>query len=229
MYKPEGMLVHRSSLAPNETQFLLQILSEQLGQFLYPINRLDRATSGLMLYAFSSEIAHTLHQQLLENVARKNYLLVCRGWCPEEGLIDHALKPIVEFRKKRKKSPEKPPQEARTEFKRLATVELDAAVDKYPTSRYSLVQASLLTGRRHQIRRHFKHLSHPVIGCPKYGKSTHNRYFSEVLDVPRLLLHSYHMQLQHPRSGETLNLCAEPRGSFAELLRRFDWHTPYGN
>lgn len=227
VYKPEGLMVHRSNIDRHETQFLLQILSEQLEQFLYPINRLDRATSGLMLYAFSSEVAHLLHQQLLNNTASKNYLLVCRGHCPAEGTIDHALKPLVDFRKKHKARPEKPAQSAVTRYKRLDTIELDIAVDKYPSSRYSLVQASLLSGRRHQLRRHFKHISHPIIGCPKYGKSTHNRFFAEQLAAPRLLLHSYHMRLAHPRSGKEMTICAEPEGSFSQLLERFAWRTPF--
>jgi len=227
VHKPEGLLVHKSNIDKYETQFLLQILRDQIGKHLYPVHRLDKPTSGVIVFGLSSASAANIQAQMESNKAKKDYLLVCRGYCPESGRIDHSLKPIDDFKSKRDKpKQEKPAQDAITEFKRLDTIELDVEVDRYPASRYSFVLAGLLTGRKHQIRRHFKHISHPIIGCPKYGKSTHNRYFANELDAPRLLLHSYRMTLDHPVSGQALNICSEPSGKFKDLLERFDWQLP---
>ena len=243
VHKPAGLLVHRSNVDHHETRFLLQELRDQIGRHLYPVHRLDKPTSGLILFALSSEVAALLQADMQENRTSKEYLLVCRGHCPESGRIDHPLKPIDDFKNKQQKkrfavdklriaqglAPEhpiaapKPAQSAITEFERLATAEIDVQLERYPQSRYSLVLAKLITGRKHQIRRHFKHLSHPLIGCPKYGKSKHNHYFAETLHAPRLLLHSYRMRLAHPVSGQALELIAEPEGSFANLLSHFGW------
>lgn len=226
IHKPAGLLVHKSNIDKHETRFALQQLRDQLNKHLYPIHRLDKATSGLLLFAFAPEYAQHIQQQMHANNANKDYLLVCRGYCPDAGIIDHALKPIVDFKKKQHKpSPSKPAQEAVTHFQRLNTIELDVAVDKYPTSRYSLVKASLKTGRRHQIRRHFKHISHPIIGCPKYGKSTHNRYFAKHLGADRLLLHAYQMTLSCPITDKAINLTAPPEGRFQQLLQTFNWES----
>ena len=227
VHKPEGLLVHKSNIDKYETRFLLQTLRDQIGEHLYPIHRLDKPSSGVIVFGLSSAIAANIQAQMESNKASKEYLLVCRGYCPESGRIDHPLKPIDDFKSKRDKPKEpKPAQDATTEFKRLNTIELDVAIDKYPASRYSFVLARLLTGRKHQIRRHFKHISHPLIGCPKYGKSTHNRYFSNELNVPRLLLHSYRMTLEHPVTCQPLTLCSEPSGAFRNLLERFNWPLP---
>lgn len=207
--KPAGMIVHRSELADDNAPDLLTQLQAQQGYSLHPVHRLDRPTSGVMLFAKSSS-ACALLQEALQS-ATKTYLLVCRGHIAAPGTVDHPLKRIYDSphdKRKRKKGLASPInyQDAVTHYQPTALTELDAAIDKYPTSRYSLVNATIDSGRRHQIRRHFKHLSHPIIGCPKYGKSTHNRYFAEQLGINRLLLHSQSIELR--LAGETLNLIA---------------------
>lgn len=235
VYKPEGLLVHRSNIDRHETRFLLQTLRDQIGQHLYPVHRLDKPTSGLILFALSSEVAQQLQAVMDNDETRKEYLLVCRGYTPDSGIIDHPLAPIDDFSNKKRKRlakrdsqtvTTKEKQNAITHYRCLNTTELNAAVDKYPKSRYSLVLAQIRTGRKHQIRRHFKHLSHPIIGCPKYGKSKHNHYFADKLDTPRLLLHAYRMQLNHPITHERLTLVAAPTGSFKALLEKFSWMLP---
>ncbi len=232
VYKPEGLLVHRSNIDRHEKRFLLQELRDQIGQHLYPVHRLDKPTSGLILFALTPEVAALLQADMQSNQTTKEYLLVCRGYCPEVGIIDHPLKPIDDFKSKRRKSnpagPQetKPAQEAVTEYTRLATAELDVEIDRYPQSRYSFVLARLLSGRKHQIRRHFKHLSHPIIGCPKYGKSKHNHYFADKLSAPRLLLHSYRMVLIHPVTQAPLELITPPVGSFERLIDTMGWQLP---
>ncbi|MFA7553072.1 MAG: pseudouridine synthase [Spongiibacteraceae bacterium] len=222
--KPEGLLVHKTNIDKYETRFLLQELRDQIGQYIYPVHRLDKPTSGLIIFALNPTTAALLHQQIEDNTAKKDYLLICRGYCPASGTIDHPLKPIDEFKSKRQNpKQQKPAKAAITTFTRLNTIELPVAIDKYPASRYSLVKATILTGRKHQIRRHFKHISHPIIGCPKYGKSTHNIYFSQQLQTPRLLLHSYQLSIKKPDTGEDINLTAPVNGSFKTLLEKFGW------
>ncbi|WP_226647499.1 pseudouridine synthase [Microbulbifer variabilis] len=223
-YKPEGWLVHRSEIDRHETRILLQYLRDLSGSHLYPVHRLDKPTSGIIIFGKSSEVASRLQQQLESEYSLKNYLAVCRGYCPEQETIDYPLPPVADFKHQRKRAKsELPRQEAITLFRRLATVELPYAVDRYPTSRYSLVEIQLKTGRRHQIRRHFKHIQHPLIGCPKYGKSSHNRFFSQQFDCRRLLLHAVGLEIKHPVSGKLLALRAKPRGEYKKLLDILGW------
>ncbi|MBY6210817.1 pseudouridylate synthase [Microbulbifer agarilyticus] len=226
-YKPEGWLVHRSDIDKHEDRILLQYLRDLVGQHLYPVHRLDKPTSGVIVFGKSGDAAAKLQAQLDSDTSVKQYLAVCRGFCPEQGVIDHPLPPVADFKHQRKRpKSELPRQKAITHFRRVDTVELPFAVDRYPSSRYSLVQVELVTGRRHQIRRHFKHLSHPLIGCPKYGKSTHNRFFAEQLHCARLLLHAYRLSIQHPVLAEKLELVAAPRGCFMSLIDQFGWQLP---
>ncbi|WNZ57974.1 pseudouridine synthase [Microbulbifer sp. MKSA007] len=132
--------------------------------------------------------------------------------------------PVADFKHQRKRpKTDLPRQQAVTLYRRLETIELPYEVDRYPTSRYSLVEIQLKTGRRHQIRRHFKHIHHPLIGCPKYGKSTHNRFFANRLECSRLLLHASELKLEHPVSGSQLKIQCEIQGSFLQLIQRFKW------
>lgn len=223
-YKPEGWLVHRSDIDRHETRILLQKLRDQTGCHLYPVHRLDKPTSGVIMFAKSSEVAARLQSQLDSDTSNKQYLAVCRGYCPEQSVIDHPLPPVADFKHQRKRpKSELPRQEAVTLFRRLNTVEIPIAVDRYPSSRYSLVEVQLKTGRRHQIRRHFKHIQHPLIGCPKYGKSVHNRFFSEHFGCGRLLLHAHRLELDHPVSNERLKLEAPLQGCFRSLAETLDW------
>lgn len=227
--KPSGLLVHRSNIDAQAGEYLLQKLRDQLGQFIYPIHRLDKPASGLILFAFSSDIAAKMKEQMEKNLCTKEYIVVCRGYAPEAGLIDHPLRPINDFKNKNVgKYLDKPAQEAKTLYRRLATREINIEVDRYPSSRYSLVLAQLLTGRKHQIRRHFKHLSHPIIGCPKYGKSKHNQFFADYFGAKRLLLHSYRMVMSHPVSGNQLIIKSPPDGQYKNVLDQLEWleHLP---
>ncbi len=219
--KPEGLLVHRSPIDKHETRFALQETRNQIGRHVYPIHRLDKPTSGVLLFALSPEVATRIQSQFHDQTVQKNYLLVCRGYTPFSGEIDHPLVPRNDFKKKKKPVEpvaSKPAQDAVTRFERLATLEIEAQVDRYPVSRYSLVKASPVTGRKHQIRRHFKHISHPIVGCPKYGKSNHNRYFADMLRCPRLLLHCQSMEFVHPVTQKRVKVAAPLSGCFASLM-----------
>lgn len=193
--KPSGILVHRTSISEDRV-FVLQLLRDQIGQHLYPVHRLDRPTSGVLVFAKNKETAQFLGQQFMDAKVSKTYLAVIRGFIPEEALIDYPLL---------KKNGQA--QAAQTYYKRLAQVEMPWVVNRYPTSRYSLVEVQPKTGKWHQIRRHFSHLRHPIIGDHRHGDNKHNNYFREVLGVGRMLLHAQQLSLQQ-RSGEILNVSA---------------------
>ena len=222
--KPSGLLVHRSMIDWHETRFALQLLRDQIGQKVYPLHRLDKPTSGVLLFALLPEIARKMGEQFENNQVKKTYLAVVRGFAPDSGVIDHALKEQLDKMTDRKARLDKPPQEAITEFHCLARVELPIAIDRYPQSRYSLVEARPRTGRKHQIRRHMKYIAHPIIGDAKHGKGRHNRYFAENFGADRLLLTCTEMKITHPLSGNKLTVKAGLDDCFKNLLNRFNWH-----
>lgn len=222
--KPPGLLVHRSLIDKHETRFALQEVRNQLGQHVYPVHRLDKPTSGVLVFALSPEVAANLQAQFEHAQVVKEYLLVCRGHTARSAIIDHPLIPKDDFKKRNKeKRAPKAAQSAITRFERLATLTIDEPVDRYPSSRYSLVKAMPVTGRKHQIRRHFKHISHPLIGCPKYGKSVHNRFFAERLQCNRLLLHCQRMTIAHPETNDNICITTRLSGGFAQLISAQNW------
>lgn len=210
--KPESLLVHRSRLSHDHV-FALQLLRDQIGRRVNPVHRLDRATSGVLLFALSSEIAGALASLFATRNVRKTYLAVVRGLVDETGVIDHPLR----------EDGQTEPKEAVTSYTRLADVELPFTVDKYPTARYSLVQVRPHTGRTHQIRRHFKHISHHLVGDTTYGRGEHNRFFREQYGVYRLLLHAGELALDHPVTGQPLVIRSPVPGEMSDLFRTFGW------
>lgn len=224
--KPAGLLVHRSPIDRRETRFALQLLRDQLGRLVYPAHRLDKPTSGVLLFALSPEMARVLGESFARGAVEKTYLAVLRGVCDAEGVIDYPLfeEPdrLADYPAQPDK-PDKPAQEAVTSFRRLGQVELPFAVGRYPSSRYSLVVAHPHTGRRHQLRRHFKHIFHPIIGDTKYGEGRHNRFFREHFGCQRLLLAATRLALPHPLDGRPLVIEAPLDPAFAELLERLGW------
>jgi len=221
--KPSGLLVHRSPIDRHETRFALQLVRDQVGQRVYPVHRLDKPTSGVLLFALSPDTARLLSEQFAANSVSKDYLAVVRGWCPREGVIDHAIRDKPDKLADRPRQVAPPAREAQTAYHRLATVELPYAVDRYPQSRYSLVALQPRQGRTHQLRRHMKHLGYPMIGDAKHGKGVHNRFFQSQFGCGRLLLTCTAMTLQHPASGTGLALRAAVGDSFADIINRFGW------
>ncbi|MHB0776227.1 pseudouridine synthase [Halomonas sp. WWR20] len=222
--KPPGMLVHRTPLARGETVFALQTLRDQLGRHVYPVHRLDRPTSGILLFGLSAEIATALGEEFAAYRVRKRYLAVVRGIGPEQEILDYALREEDGLRPKS----EMPAQPAVTAIRRLDSVELPVAVDRYPQTRYSLMEARPYTGRRHQIRRHLSRRGYPIIGDATHGKGLHNRFFRDHLDSDRLLLAAVGLRLWHPVLRQTLHLQAALNADMAALLDRFGWagHAP---
>jgi tRNA pseudouridine65 synthase len=165
--KPSGMAVHRGW--SQERIVALTVVRDQIGHHVYPAHRLDRSTSGALVFALDPETAGRLGALFESGAVRKRYLALVRGIAPESGEIDHPVP----------RSPGGLRVPAVTAFRRLATFE-----------RYSLLEVEPRTGRLHQIRRHLKHASLPLIGDVRYGKGEHNRLFRERFGLHRLALHA---------------------------------------
>lgn len=188
--KPAGLLVHPSALDAHEERSALHLLRDQLGERLWPLHRLDKGTSGVLLFARHAAAARAWGGAFERGEVRKRYLALVRGWPDERGVIDHPLARDPEL-----PSAGQPLLPATTRYERLATFEWPFSVDgRHPTSRYALVAAEPLSGRRHQIRRHFKHLAHPLVGDATHGKGAHNRAVAQWLGVQRLWLHAERLE-----------------------------------
>lgn len=195
--KPSGMPAHRGWAQDGEPA--LQCLRDQLGRFVYPVHRLDRATSGVLIFALSSEVARDMQQALSEQQVDKRYLALCRGHDSQLTHVNHALA----------KTADSEPLPASTDFRLLGKFE-----------RYGLYEARPHGGRTHQIRRHLKHASHPIVGDVRYGKGEHNRLFRDRFNFHRLALHCASMTFKHPRTGEPLALQAPLPEDFRHLLEQ---------
>ena len=206
VHKPSGLLVHRTGLDAGERWFAVQLLRDQLGgRHVFPVHRLDKGTSGVLVFALSSSDAAAVATQFASHTVGKRYLAVVRGWPPDAGTIDHPLTHET-----------KDPQPALTRFRTLERITLPLRADRYPESRYALVEACPETGRTHQIRRHLKHLGHPIAGDTTHGVGAHNRLWRSAFGCHRMLLACTALEFAHPRSGERLALAAAPESSFVQ-------------
>ena len=224
--KPSGLLVHPSPIerrAPNA----VALIRQQLGIKAYTVHRLDRPTSGVLIFAKSSEAANKLNICFAERRVQKTYHCVCRGWIDEAGVIDYPLKEILDKVADKMANPNKPPKDAVSEYRRLGTVELPIPVGRYQAARYSLVEVKPKTGRKHQIRRHLKHLSHPLVGDTKHGDGRHNTLFRDNFGLDRLLLMASRLEFEHPFTGEKIAIDAPVTPWVDELFTQFGWQGLY--
>ncbi len=226
--KPAGLLVHPSWIAPVRTPNLVSLLKQRYpGETVHTIHRLDRATSGVILFAREKHVAQHLQQQFIDRTIKKTYLCVVRGWTDEGGVIDYALKPIHDKREDLRANPDKEAQDAVSAYRRIATVSLPIPVGRYPEARYSLVEVKPTTGRKHQIRRHMKHILHPIVGDTKHGEGRHNRVFRENFDLHRLLLMATGIEFMHPVTERRMFIQAGVDAEVAGLFRQFGWQEGY--
>jgi tRNA pseudouridine65 synthase len=213
--KPTGLAVHRSELTGADDDFLVERVRRETARHWFLAHRLDRATSGVVLLAADKQVAAALGEQFMSRAVRKTYLAVCRGWPESPGTIDHPLD-----------APGRPDaKEATTNYRVLATHTWDIAMGRYPQQRYALVEVEPVTGRYRQIRRHFKHVSHHLIGDTSEGRGDHNRLFRQHLRVHRLLLHAWRIALAHPVTGAPLALEAPLDAEWHRVLDAFGWTT----
>ena len=216
--KWSGLLVHASKVDRYETRFALQILRDQIGMRVYPVHRLDKATSGALIFATSSASASLMSQEFELARVQKKYLAVVRGHISDLCDVDYPLKEIQDRKTDLKAKKDKAPQIARTIFKKLASCEVPVPLGPYSASRYSLVEARPMTGRKHQIRRHLKHLSHPIIGDVNYGSGIHNQMFREKFNSHRLLLACTELKFTHPYSKIDIEVQAPLAEEFEQVL-----------
>ena len=221
--KPAGWLVHRSWLDSHETVFVMQTLRDQIGQHVFPVHRLDRPTSGVLLMALSSDVARLLSQQFEHHQMEKRYHAIVRGYVEQAETIDYPL--VEELDKIADKHATRAPQaqECVTHCQPLATVECQVAIGRYPTSRFSLVELKPETGRKHQLRRHMSHLRHPIIGDSKHGDLRQNRGVTEHFSTSRLMLHASQLDLVHPVTQVPLSFKAKWDEQWMAILTQFGW------
>ena len=212
--KPAGLLVHRSSLDAHETRSAADLLRAQLGVPVWLLHRLDKATSGVLAFGLDAQVASALGEAFTSGQVRKRYLALVRGWPPAEGEIDYPLARDPEL-----PSAGQPRLPAVTRFRTRTRFEWPFPDGRHATSRYALVDVEPLSGRRHQIRRHFKHIAHPLVGDTTHGKSAHNRAVAEWLGATRLWLHACRLELPAPAGGAALVIESAPGDEWAALLR----------
>ncbi len=220
--KPSGLLVHRSLIDKHETEFAMQMVREQIGQKVFTVHRLDRPTSGVLIFALSSEVARQLNEQFAAQSIEKTYLAIVRGHSPQNGKIDYALKEKLDKIADKMAKKDKAPQSAITYYEQLAQVELPFSVSRYPTARYSLVKLSPKTGRKHQLRRHMAHINHPIVGDTTHGDGKHNAFIRQQYDFNRLALTCISMSLLHPFTGRVLKISAPLDKNISQLLEKWD-------
>ena len=212
VYKPAGLLVHRTRIADGD-RFAMQWLRDQLGCWVYPVHRLDRPACGVLLFGLSSDAANRMMRLFEQRLVEKTYLAVVRGHTPDHQRIDYPLQ----------EEPGKPRQPAVTDYRRLAQAELPYPVGRYPSARYSLLQVRPLSGRLHQIRKHMKHIFHPIVGDTTHGDGAHNRFFRRQFGCRRLLLMARGLAFRHPFSGAPLSITGQPDTEMLALFEQLGW------
>lgn len=210
--KPHGLLVHRSKIANDATEFALQLLRDQIGKQVSPVHRLDRKTGGILLFAFEKDVEIAMHKQFQAALVEKKYLAILRGYAPDELEIDYPLA---------KENGNM--QEAFTSFITLQRAEIDIPFGKHQTSRYSFVEASPKTGRMHQLRRHFAHIFYPIIGDRKHGCNKQNRFFKEQFEMTTMLLHASELTFKHPVTGDEIKLNASLQAEFKRVMKMMNF------
>ena len=221
VHKPPGLMVHRSALDRRETRFAVQILRAELGRRVFPVHRLDRGTSGVLLFAFDASTAARLGGAFESRALVKRYLAVVRGWPEPAGSIEHPLRRLEDG--KDVGAADAPRQDARTDYRRLACAAVPIPSRHHDTTRVALLELFPRSGRQHQIRRHLKHISHPVLGDATYGKGPLNRAFAALFGTGRLLLACVDLHLAHPADGRPLRLHAPLEPAFAGLCATLGW------
>ncbi|MCW7752933.1 pseudouridine synthase [Desulfobotulus sp. H1] len=212
VHKPSGMPVHRGGRENTFCTAVVQSLRDRLGQHVYPVHRLDRPTSGVLVLGLHPEAASRMSVQFRCHEVQKDYLALVRGRVPPGGVITRLLRP-EENRHGRARF-------SITKFHRVDCLEIPVPMGKTPTRCYSLVELHPETGRSRQIRRHLRSISHPIIGDTAFGDGRHTRFFREQFGCTRLMLAAVRLSLRHPVSGGRLTVAAPLASDFMAVLAR---------
>ncbi len=211
--KPHGLLVHRSKYADEAKVFAVQEVRNQIGKYVWPCHRLDRKTSGILLFALTEEANRLMQQQFANNQVKKNILAIVRGYTPPEGIIDY---PLVNEKGKE--------QLAITHYKTLQQSEINIPFGKFKTSRYSLVEVYPKSGRLHQIRKHFAHIFHPIIGDRPHGCNKQNKLFKDNWNMDTMLLHAKELNFEHPILKKEITIKAALHSEFQRMMQLTSMH-----
>ena len=195
--KPSGLLVHRGW--DNDDDVAMFRVRDAIGQHVYPVHRLDRGTSGALLFARSREAAAALGRAFEAGQVGKRYLALVRGTPSDDGVVDYAIP----------KSEGGPRVPAITRFRVLG---------RSPIDRCSLVLAMPETGRLHQVRRHLCHIHHPIVGDVKHGSGEINRHYRAAYALHRLALHALTIAFDHPATGARVDVTAPVPNDLAPAL-----------
>lgn len=212
IHKPPGLLVHRTGISEDRV-FAMTLLRDQLGRHVFPVHRLDRGTAGVLVFALSSQMAAALTASFTSREVQKEYIAIVRGHTAEAGTIDHPLA----------KEDVGGLQPAITHYTRLATAEIPMPVDRYATARYSLLRITPETGRMHQIRRHFAHIRHPLLGDRKRGDRHHNRAWEENHQMRQMMLLASRVTLPHPVTREPLQVTTDYEPEMLRVCGILGW------
>jgi tRNA pseudouridine65 synthase len=221
--KPAGLFVHRSFLDKDEKYFALQLVRDQIGQYVYPLHRLDRPTSGVLLFALNKQFARQMGGLFEQHKIVKTYYALVRGHLNGQGVIDHPLKEKLDAIGDKYACKHKEAQTALSHYQCLAQASLNIALGKYSSVRYSLVKVNPQTGRRHQIRRHLAHLRHPIIGDINYGDNKQNPFFGQYFGFRRLMLMARSLSFVHPITAEPILIEAPFDPEWHEVFRLLAW------
>lgn len=204
--KPHGLLVHRSSIAANVSEFALQLLRDQIQQIVFPAHRLDRKTGGVLLFSRNREMDSLTQQLFANNQISKIYWAIVRGYTDDEGTIDYPL---------RKENGVL--QDAVTHYRTISRTEINIPFGKHATSRYSFVEVKPQTGRMHQIRKHLAHIFHPIIADRPHGCNKQNKLWKEQFAMETMMLHARALTFKHPRTLQEINIEAPPLPEFMRV------------
>jgi tRNA pseudouridine65 synthase len=237
--KPAGLFVHRSFMDKDEIYFALQLVRDQIGKYVYPVHRLDRPTSGVLLFALTKGVAQQLNTAFTaksnsdgmsetddELGLTKTYYALIRGHLPiaeQTELIDYPLKEKLDKFGDKNVSRDKAPQSAKTYFQVIKQASLPVALGKFDSVRYSLVKLLPITGRRHQIRRHLAHLRYPIIGDINYGDNKQNPFFIEYFGFKRLMLIAKSLSFMHPITNKKIIVTAKFDEQWQHVFTKLNW------
>ena len=202
--KPHGLLVHPTKIAMDADTSVLQILRRQLDQKVYPVHRLDRKTSGVLLLALNKETQSIINALFSERKMDKSYTAIVRGYIPDEGEIDYAIKNDKGVIKN-----------ALTNYQLIKRYEIDEPLGKFNTSRYSEVRLFPKTGRYHQLRMHMAHIFHPIIGDRPHGCNKQNKMWKERFSMNTMMLHAH--GLSFSLGGDKIYISANPSDEYMRV------------
>jgi tRNA pseudouridine65 synthase len=205
--KPHGLFVHRTALDHTATTFALQMVRDLVGSHVYAIHRLDRKTSGVLLFAKDKESQSQMAKMFIQKEIKKKYLAIVRGYTDDSGKIDYPL--VTDDGKT---------QDAVTLYQTLARSEIPYSSGKFPTSRYSLIEVEPETGRMHQIRKHMSHIFHPIIADRPHGCNKQNKFFLEHFAMDTMMLHASELEFIHPQLRTNIHIKADYHVEFARMI-----------